>query len=114
MSDRPHARLRSDPLLLIACILVVPAAFAAVVAYVTLEFAVCGDAADCERESLGQWQVVVSLVGLVPLGAAIWVLRLGRRRQGLLLLGVAVLTYAVWGVLNDAAVHGWDNLVLLP
>jgi hypothetical protein len=67
----------------------------------------------CGRQNLARAQLYVAVAGLVPallLVVDTW--RGSRRAVAWLVLGVAV--YAVWGLLADAAVHGWDDLVLVP
>ncbi len=68
----------------------------------------------CERQSLATLQVYVAAAGLVPLGLVALAAWRGRTRSAWRWLIVALLVYATWAVLNDAAVHGWDDLVLLP
>lgn len=55
-------------------------------------------------------QLVVALGGLVPAGLFAYSLIEAHKRRAVV-FGVALLvTYLAWGVLNDAAVHGWDAL----
>lgn len=55
-------------------------------------------------------QAIVGLVGLLPVG--LFARALVRRRdfQAVVWLCIGVVVYLVWGLLNDAAVHGWANL----
>jgi drug/metabolite transporter (DMT)-like permease len=62
------------------------------------------------HKSLTTAQLVVAVAGLLPVGGLFLAAVLGKRRLALVTLLVGVLTYVAWGVLNDAAVHGWDDL----
>ena len=37
-----------------------------------------------------------------------------RSRRALVWLGIGIAIYVAWAVLLDAAIHGWDDLKLLP
>jgi len=68
----------------------------------------------CGRMDLATLQFVVAGIGLVPsllLGTALvarW------RRVGVATLVLVAATYTLWGMLADAAVHGWDDLKFFP
>jgi hypothetical protein len=57
---------------------------------------------------------MVALVGLVPAVVLIVAAALGKRRLALLALAIGVPLYLAWAVLLDAAVHGWDDLNIVP
>jgi hypothetical protein len=64
----------------------------------------------CTRHALATWQLIAAVAAGLPLGAAIWS---GARGQGAGWGRWSVVMIAVlllWGVLNDAAIHGWGNL----
>jgi hypothetical protein len=68
----------------------------------------------CERQGLARLQLGVAWLGLVP-GLAFAVAAVAWRRRAMIVsLAVAISVYATWAVLADAAVHGWDDLKLLP
>jgi hypothetical protein len=50
-------------------------------------------------------QLAVACIGVVPVGFMIWAAFTNRRRLTLFWLVVSLVVYAVWGFLNDAAVH---------
>jgi hypothetical protein len=70
---------------------------------------------NCTENDLVDIQLAIALVGLVPvtmLVDSVW----RPRSRGVVRLWAAlsVLVYVSWAVLNDAAVHGWNDLVLVP
>ena len=67
----------------------------------------------CQRQPLADAQFVVACVGIAP--AILLVFDAVRRsRRALLWLGIGAAIYVAWAVLLDAAIHGWDDLKLLP
>ena len=68
----------------------------------------------CARQDLASLQQTVAVVGLVPAVVLVVAAVLGKRRLALLALAVGVPLYLCWAVLLDAAVHGWDDLKLVP
>lgn len=62
------------------------------------------------RTSLMDAQLLVALIGIIPIGLLLFAAIRGRRRLALSSLIAAVIIYLGWGVLNDAAVHGWQHL----
>jgi hypothetical protein len=94
--------LVSGTLLLLAA-----ACFAVVVA---LASTACGDAGSgCGKGALPAIQVLVALLGLLP---AIFMVRAvwrAENRRAMAWLMLALVTYALWAILNDAMVHGWHN-----
>jgi hypothetical protein len=55
-------------------------------------------------------QLVVALAGLIPAGLFARALNRHDERQTVLWLAIGIVVYVAWGVLNDAAVHGWSHL----
>ena len=68
----------------------------------------------CSRQELASTQLTVALVGLVPAVALLVAVALRRRRLAWLTLALGVAVYLTWALLVDAAVHGWDDLRLVP
>ena len=68
----------------------------------------------CARQDLAFAQYVLAIVGFAPAVTIVVAAALQSRRLAALTLAVGVPTYLAWGVLLDAAVHGWDDLKLLP
>jgi hypothetical protein len=65
------------------------------------------------RQPLADLQFVVACVGIAP--AILLVFDAVRRsRRALLWLGIGVAIYIAGALLLDAAIHGWDDLKLLP
>jgi hypothetical protein len=68
----------------------------------------------CTRQALADAQHAVSLAGIVPAVVFAFAFLTGRRRLAWAALAAAVAVYIAWALLADAAVHGWDDLVLVP
>jgi hypothetical protein len=68
----------------------------------------------CERQDLASTQLVVAAAGLVPAIVLVVAVARGNRRLTALALVVGVPLYLGWAILVDAAVHGWDDLALVP
>jgi hypothetical protein len=68
----------------------------------------------CARQDLASTQSTVAIVGLVPAVVLVVAAALGKRRLALVAFVVGVALYLAWAVLLDAAVHGWDDLTLVP
>jgi hypothetical protein len=68
----------------------------------------------CARKDLATVQLIVACVAFVPVLTLIYGVWVGRTRLAWLALGNALVIYAVWAILNDAATHGWDNMRLVP
>jgi hypothetical protein len=68
----------------------------------------------CARQELAFWQWVVSMVGFVPIVVLVLAAAFEKHRLARVALAVGVAVYIAWAVLLDAAVHGWDDLKLLP
>jgi hypothetical protein len=68
----------------------------------------------CGRKPLADAQFVVACVGIAPAILLVWD-TVRRRRRALLWLSIGIGTYVAWAtLLLDAAIHGWDDLKLLP
>lgn len=109
MEKRP-----SSPLLTAGAVAALIAAlFAVWIADITKGLICEGDmqtAASACRNTLMTTQLVVALAGLAPVSLLLYAVLRGHRKLALLYFVVAVLIYLAWGVLNDAAVHGWHDL----
>jgi hypothetical protein len=68
----------------------------------------------CTRQDLAFGQFILALIGLVPALVLLVAAVLRKKRLAALALVVGVPLYLAWAVLLDAAVHGWDDLKLLP
>lgn len=68
----------------------------------------------CGRQDLAFAQFILAMIGLVPALALVVAAALPRRRIAALALAVGVPVYLAWAVLMDAAIHGWDDLKLVP
>jgi hypothetical protein len=68
----------------------------------------------CGRADLAFAQYVLTIVGFVPALTLVVAAVLGKSRLAVAALAVGLPLYAVWAVLLDAAIHGWDDLKLLP
>lgn len=90
------------------------ACFAVLLAVVT-KLDLCDDGCvDGGRTSLLWTQLAVAVIGLVPAWGVVVALTHRRRVLAAALFGVSLLIYLAWGLFNDAAVHGWDNLRVFP
>lgn len=90
-----------------AVVLLLAAAFATLIAL--LSFALL-----CDENCTGRsWeltgQLVVACAGLVVVGFMTYFTAIGERTAAAISLGVALVLYAVWAVLVDAATHGWGD-----
>ena len=73
------------------------------------------DGTQCTPEEGGpDWEIVAQLVlgfvGLLPAGLMLWFAFRQRRRAFAASLISALLTYGAWGLVLDAAVHGWARV----
>ena len=68
----------------------------------------------CARQELALGQFVLAVIGLAPALVLFVAVALGKKRLAALALAVGVPLYLAWAVLLDAAVHGWDDLKLVP
>ena len=68
----------------------------------------------CERQGLAQLQLAVAAAAVAPSLAVAVALVARKRRTGILALVIAIVLYGTWALLADAAVHGWDDLKLVP
>ena len=68
----------------------------------------------CARQGLASTQFTLAIVGIVPSFVLVLATFLGMRRLAIAALVLGVSLYVAWALLLDAAVHGWDDLTLLP
>jgi hypothetical protein len=68
----------------------------------------------CGRKDLATVQFVLACVGFLPMFALIGAVWVGRTRLVWLAVASAIVLYALWALLNDAATHSWNDLRLLP
>lgn len=68
----------------------------------------------CARQDLASAQFALAVVGLIPSFVLVLAALLGKRRLAVAAVVVGVLLYLAWAILLDAAVHGWDDLRLIP
>ena len=54
------------------------------------------------------------MIGLVPALVLVAAAALGKKRMAAVALVVGVPLYLAWAFLMDAAIHGWDDLKLVP
>ncbi len=68
----------------------------------------------CARTDLALATYVLAIVGLVPAVVLLLAALFSKRRLAIGALAFGVLLYLSWALLLDAAVHGWDDLILVP
>jgi hypothetical protein len=68
----------------------------------------------CGRQDLASTQFTLATIGLVPALVLVIAAALGKKRIAALALAVGVPLYLAWALLMDAAIHGWDDLKLVP
>jgi hypothetical protein len=68
----------------------------------------------CARQDLAFGQYILAIIGLVPALVLVVAAAVQKRWVAALALAVGVPLYIAWAVLLDAAVHGWDDLKLIP
>jgi hypothetical protein len=69
--------------------------------------------ASCEPQchsGLSKVQFIIAVVGVLPVATLLYASLTARRRLVAVSLVLGIFVYALWGLLNDAAVHGWGNL----
>jgi hypothetical protein len=91
------------------------AGFAFLVAGVT-EWLACENQGTpaCSRQDLASAQFTLATIGLAPALLLVIAAALGKKRIAALALVVGVPLYLAWALLLDAAIHGWDDLKLVP
>lgn len=99
----------AHPIVIGGAVLVGLGACAAVLIAVLTEGLICGESGEC-RSGLMTAQLLIALLGLLPAGGLFWASLRGRYLIALVCFISVVILYLTWGVLNDAAVHGWDDL----
>jgi hypothetical protein len=68
----------------------------------------------CSRQDLAFGQYILAMIGLVPALVLVVAAAVRKKWVAALALAVGVPLYLTWAVLLDAAVHGWDDLTLVP
>jgi hypothetical protein len=68
----------------------------------------------CARQGLAFGQYLLAMIGLVPALALVVAAAIRKKWVATLALAIGVPLYLAWAVLLDAAVHGWDDLKLIP
>ena len=68
----------------------------------------------CSRQDLASAQFILATIGLVPALVLVVAAALGKRRMAAVALVVGVPLYFAWAFLMDGAIHGWDDLKLVP
>lgn len=94
-----------------ATVAMLAACFAALIAFATNGILSTGESGSHESTLLIV-QLIVGVVGLVPAGLFARALVRRSDLHAVVWLGASVVVYLGWGVLNDAAVHGWANLTV--
>lgn len=115
-ADATPTRQWPRVLLVLLALLLLGAAAAAFFVAGLIEWLACDveSSEACERHGLAQLQLTVATAAIAPsLALAVAVLT-RKRRTALLGLAAAIAFDAAWAVLADAAVHGWDDLRLVP
>jgi hypothetical protein len=68
----------------------------------------------CARQDLAWATFVLAIVGLIPSFVLVLAALLAKRRLAVAAVVVGAPLYLAWAILLDAAVHGWDDLRLIP
>jgi hypothetical protein len=68
----------------------------------------------CARQDLAFGQYILAMIGLVPALALMVAAAVRKKWLAALALTVGLPLYLAWAVLLDAAIHGWDDLTLVP
>ena len=68
----------------------------------------------CGRQDLASAQFTLAMIGLVPALVLVAAAAPGKKRMAAVALLVGVPLYLAWAFLMDAAIHGWDDLKLVP
>jgi hypothetical protein len=68
----------------------------------------------CARQNLAFGQYILAMIGLAPALVLVVAAAVQKKCVAALALAVGLPLYLVWALLLDAAVHGWDDLRLLP
>jgi hypothetical protein len=68
----------------------------------------------CARQDLASAQLTLAIIGLIPSFVLVLAALLGKRRLAIAAVVLGVPLYLAWALVLDAAVHGWDDLKLLP
>lgn len=101
--------------LLVALALLVGAGFAVLVGGAVAWLACENEGTPaCARQDLASAQFSLAVLGLLPSFVLVIAVLLGKRRLVIAAVVLAVPLYFAWALLLDAAVHGWNDLKLLP
>jgi hypothetical protein len=68
----------------------------------------------CARQDLASAQFALAIVGLIPSCLFVLAVLLRKHRLAIAALVLGIPLYVTWALLLDAAVHGWDDLKLIP
>jgi uncharacterized Tic20 family protein len=68
----------------------------------------------CARQDLASAQFTLAIVGLILSFVLVLAAVFGKRRLAIAAVVLGIPLYLAWALLLDAAVHGWDDLKLLP
>ncbi len=104
------ARYRRSPWLTVAgCVAIVLSLCAVYFALITYGAMSTAQEGDYVTPLLAA-QLAVAVAGLLPAAALGRATYRGDGAASVFCLGLGILVYLAWGILNDASVHGWANL----
>jgi len=86
---------------------VIGSLFVVFVALVTMTLS-AGDAGAHGTPTLTA-QLVIAVAAVIPPGLVVRALERRDDRQAVVWFRIGIVVYIAWGVLNDAAVHGWSH-----
>jgi hypothetical protein len=95
----------------ISAVLLIAALVGAFFAYLTWSLLSTGDSGDHTTPLLNA-QLIVGVAGLLPVSLLGYAIVRRLRRTTIALTIASAATYLAWGLLNDAAVHGWGHLAV--
>jgi hypothetical protein len=109
--------MRAQPVFVrfLSVVAVLAALFGAFIAWVTYALLCASSDNGCgTAEGIMKTQLIVGVIGLIPAAAMVYYSFSGSSRRAVIAFVTGLIVWAVWAVLNDAAVHGWGhNMVLL-
>jgi uncharacterized membrane protein len=68
----------------------------------------------CARQDLASAQFTLAIVGFIVSVVLVLAAIFGKRRLAMASVMLGIPLFLAWALLLDAAVHGWDDLKLLP
>ena len=68
----------------------------------------------CARQELASMQFELALFGLIPAFVLVLAVVFRKRRLAIAAVALGIPLFLTWALILDAAVHGWDDLKLLP